>query len=582
MRSVVVLLTALCVGVGSGFVWAGEEGMIDKVCKAYGKVEALSSLKAFRTTGVIKYYGGGLSKYEFTDTLQFPAKARRVQEGVEGTFDKSGNLLVGEKGWSFRREAFRAMAPDELKAHQARFQAVDWLGRLKRGEQKYETVADAKFDEVECAGIALTGLPKRKVKLYFDKSTWLLYRREEEATNRDGSIAERYTLYEDYEAFEGVQFPLTRTVYANQLVPRTKIEKFRLVQKVLIDEIQFTPEIEEGTFKEPVDLFHVGGLDAEAGKERAQKLLEFFKGRRDPNMAGWACKALAELKAQEALKVLEDSRDKELRHYAYLGQIRMDRQAGVPENFQAVALKRKVDIALGYTESEDKISVRYAGSSGVRIELGGVSLFINAFYQPGLFHTAYPGLDPKTVLQADVLLFTHAHRDHFDPWLTAEILQRTQAKVAGPPTVIALLKERGIAEDRLIPLSPGKEKPVKVQVGKAEVEAFPVDQVNETTEKGKPEHIVFRVKVGELSVLHLGEAREPKGMEAETVAGARIVILPHWMLKEKHREFFKKTGVRYMIPTCFIDTPGMYGSMKNLGELWRKLVPLLPGHTVVF
>jgi len=567
----------------SGAVWAGDEEFIGKISEAHGKVDAMGAAKEWGLTGVLKWYMGGLAKYDYTVKVRFPDQYRMWLEGFEGTFSKSGRFVQGSKGWIFQQDATRPMASDEVESIKDLLLDLDVLGRLKRGEQKFERLPDSKFEEVECASIRLLGDEDREIKLHFDKSSWLLYRRDETVTKRAGEVQAEYTIFEDYEEMEGQQVALTRTTYVNQLIQGTKEEKFQLVEKIMVDEFTFSPEIAEGDFTAPEDPFTVRGLSPEEGKARAEKLLEFFKGRRNPNLAGWACRALAELQARDALKTLEDSDNKDLQHYGYQALIRMGSQTGVPEEHQARAWKKKVDQALGYPAGKGGIAVKFAGAAGARVDIDGTSLFFDAFFQPGLFNTAYPAIDPGSVVQAGLLLVTHAHRDHFDPRITANVAKRTKAKVVAPPTVLAMLKKEGVPEDQLVAVSPTEEKPASVTVGKARVTAFAVPPSGKFTKTGKPEHVVFLVQVGEKKLLHFGDAGDPKPLqEIESVRGADVIFLPHWMLKHKHLEVFKILVPRYMVPTRFMDTPGSYGSMKNLRDIFKKIVPLLPGHEVEF
>ncbi|MHC4599835.1 MAG: MBL fold metallo-hydrolase, partial [Planctomycetota bacterium] len=391
-----------------------------------------------------------------------------------------------------------------------------------------------------------------------------------------------YTIFEDYEEIEGIQIAHVQKIYVNQLLEDEESEKFRLAQKLEIDEFTLSPEIEEGWFDPPDDPFDVGGLNPDSAKTRAEKLLAFFKGRRNPNKAGWACTAIARLQAREAIGTLVESKNKEIAHYGHLALIRSGSSAEIPEDYRASTYKRKVDVSLGYSKGTGQLSVRFVGCGGVRLDAQDTTLFVDAIYQPRLFNTACPALDTKAIVKADALFFTHAHRDHFDPWAAADVLKRTGAVAVGPPTVIALLKKEGIADDRLISLAPEKKKPAREKVGKVEIEAHAVGHAGKFTKKGKPEHLAFILRIGAIMVVHFGAAGEIKDMDEEAAKGAEIFFLPTGMLVEKNREFFKSTGVRYFVPTRFRDGQGSYGSVIGLRDRFQKVVPMLPGQELTF
>ncbi|MHC4778094.1 MAG: hypothetical protein ACYTFG_05890, partial [Planctomycetota bacterium] len=316
-----VLLASLLIVSG---LHAQDGELIDKVSKAYGKSDAFSSAKGFSMVAVLKWMGGGLAKYDYYVDVRYPKDFSSYLEGFDGTFGTQGRLVLGDRGWSYQKEVPRPMAPDEVASAHRSITDFDWLGRLKRGELKFEILPDTEFEGVGFASIRLLGEEDREIKLHFDKETWLLHRRDETVTNRDGSQSSEYTIYEEYEDFDGFKIAVLEKTYVNQIIKGTeKKEKFQLVQKVEIDEFNFSPEFEEGVFDEPPDPFTVEGLSAADAEKRAEELLKFFKGRKNPNQAGWACRALAKMQARSAIKKLMESDNKEVAHYGYLAQIRM-------------------------------------------------------------------------------------------------------------------------------------------------------------------------------------------------------------------------------------------------------------------
>jgi L-ascorbate metabolism protein UlaG (beta-lactamase superfamily) len=85
-------------------------------------------------------------------------------------------------------------------------------------------------------------------------------------------------------------------------------------------------------------------------------------------------------------------------------------------------------------------SITLIGNAGFRLSDGPVNLFIDAFYQPIAGVAAPPRLRTADVEAAELILFTHAHGDHFDHRQAAAVACRTGAVVAGPASVIGSLK----------------------------------------------------------------------------------------------------------------------------------------------
>ena len=77
------------------------------------------------------------------------------------------------------------------------------------------------------------------------------------------------------------------------------------------------------------------------------------------------------------------------------------------------------------------------------------------------YHRSIPSPVKAGDVKADFLLFTHEHRDHLDPDSVPEIAEMNPtAKFVGPPSCISILKEMGIAAERLIPIRRGQVQKV--------------------------------------------------------------------------------------------------------------------------
>lgn len=574
----IVLIGAAFFFLLSGAARAGDEEILSKIGEAYGDLEALQNAEAYGFLGVLKWYGSGMMKFDYRIQARFPDRVRTTLEGMAGTYHSQGQLVAGTRGWSFQKEACRPLAPDEIEGALQSLADARLLAELVAGKRKWERVEDQTFDGIDCASLRLLGEEDRDITLHFDKSTWLLYRQDESTRGREGGRSAEYTVFEDYDEFNGIKVALTRQTYILHHLKNLMQDRYDLVQKVLVDEVTFEPEIEASTFQPPEDIFDVAGVGSDASEERIQALLACFQGRRDPNKAGWACRALAALDATDAVAQLATSTDKEVLHYAHLARIRMGTTEGLPDKYSVSYWKDLAARAPGNDSGPEAWDLTFLGSEGVRLETGGKTLFLNAFYQPRLFHTSFPALLPEDVDKADALLYTSAHRDIFDPWQTLKVVEKTGAVVVGPPAVIRLMKERGVAEEKLVELQPKTGFPVSYQNGEMKAEAYAVAHSGDFIKDGAPDHVAYVVTVGERKVVHFGNASEPKGMGEDAAKDADLVFLPAWMVVLKNEEFLKSIGARYLIPVHAPDTPDAYGPMENLRTNFPRVVPLLPGH----
>jgi len=93
------------------------------------------------------------------------------------------------------------------------------------------------------------------------------------------------------------------------------------------------------------------------------------------------------------------------------------------------------------------------GNEGFLVETGEARILIDAFYGaiPGLASAAALGADG--IGQADLILVTHDHWDHFSAHEVADVANRTGARVAGPAAAINALR-RNVPAAQLVKLEP--------------------------------------------------------------------------------------------------------------------------------
>ena len=80
------------------------------------------------------------------------------------------------------------------------------------------------------------------------------------------------------------------------------------------------------------------------------------------------------------------------------------------------------------------MKLKRTANAGVLLELDGVSILLDGVCREVKPYPATP-LEERTLLSAcwpDVVAYTHAHKDHFDPVYAAEYIRQTNRVILGP------------------------------------------------------------------------------------------------------------------------------------------------------
>lgn len=104
------------------------------------------------------------------------------------------------------------------------------------------------------------------------------------------------------------------------------------------------------------------------------------------------------------------------------------------------------------------IPVRLLGQSGCRLEFPDSTVYLDPYLShsvqeldaPDLVRLTPIPLQPSQVDDADWVLITHDHIDHCDPQTLPELaVASPNARFVGPPSVLRLLAQWGVSDDRL-------------------------------------------------------------------------------------------------------------------------------------
>ena len=94
------------------------------------------------------------------------------------------------------------------------------------------------------------------------------------------------------------------------------------------------------------------------------------------------------------------------------------------------------------------------GNEGFRLRAGETRIFIDAFFHPFGEEAERLAWRAADIRQADLILVTHAHYDHFDADAVVDVATRTGARVIGPRAVVRAIGRR-LAADAMIELEAG-------------------------------------------------------------------------------------------------------------------------------
>lgn len=189
-------------------------------------------------------------------------------------------------------------------------------------------------------------------------------------------------------------------------------------------------------------------------------------------------------------------------------------------------------------------SITFVGNEGVLAENAGSAVLIDALFGDG---AAAFATTPRAVIDAvemarapfdtaDVVLATHFHPDHFNPYSVARYLQHNAAaRFVSTPQSCDLLAAKAPVYDsfaaRVEALAPGEGGRVSTAAGDVVVEAFGLShgKVN----YGDVQHLGFVVDVGGVTVLHLGDGIiAERSLRSAGVLDRDIdaAVLPFWFL----------------------------------------------------
>jgi hypothetical protein len=209
--SIALLIFALLPALLAAAPGADEaKGIVEKGIKAQGGADKLAKLKAGRLNAKGKGDFPMIGEQEFTieDTWQGPDHYKTVIEmTIGGQAVKITQTLNGKEGWIAVNDMVMDTPAKELAEfkEQAYAENLDRLGFIKEDGYKLDVLKEIKIDDKPAVGVVVSSKDHRDVKLYFDKDSGLLVKREHEVVDEGGNKVNQEVFFSDYKDKDGLK-----------------------------------------------------------------------------------------------------------------------------------------------------------------------------------------------------------------------------------------------------------------------------------------------------------------------------------------------------------------------------------------
>lgn len=184
------------------------------------------------------------------------------------------------------------------------------------------------------------------------------------------------------------------------------------------------------------------------------------------------------------------------------------------------------------------MELRRTANAGVLLKLDGVSILLDGVCREV---SPYPATPPEerallTASWPDVVAFTHAHKDHYDPVYAAEYQKQTNGVVLGPqtlPGVTATTEARQVGAVKIMPIpsrhigAAGKDTPHVGFVIEGTKTVWFTGDASVSQWKGKPE-----LPAPDVVIVPYAYANTPTSWAFTKSLQAQVVLL-HMPVREQ-------------------------------------------------
>ena len=186
------------------------KAVIDKALKAHGGADNITKYKAATSKVKGTFYGSG-QEISFTGDYASQApgqRANRIEAEVNGMKFAFAQVVNGDRGWKKTNDQVEELDKDTLAEEKERTYS-DWLSSLaplRDKEFKLSTLGESKIGKQTAVGVNVARKDHRDVKLFFDKASGLLLKKETRLKDIEGGReVNQETFYHDYKIVQGVQ-----------------------------------------------------------------------------------------------------------------------------------------------------------------------------------------------------------------------------------------------------------------------------------------------------------------------------------------------------------------------------------------
>ncbi len=183
--------------------------VIVKYTDALGEKDKLAAITSVSMTGISERNGNEI----ITQITKVQDKLYRSD--VNFGMGTMATIVTADKGWRQNPRnggAFEPMTDEQLKAQQYQMDCVSPLVDYASKGHKAALIGKETVDGIECWKIKLTSNGGKEISYWIDAKTNLLYQSSQKSSMGRGGETEITTVFKDYKAVEGVQFPFSTEI----------------------------------------------------------------------------------------------------------------------------------------------------------------------------------------------------------------------------------------------------------------------------------------------------------------------------------------------------------------------------------
>jgi hypothetical protein len=241
-----VVFTLLPGGVGPTWAQVKARRILEKAVKAQGGEANIAKRNVMRVMlkGKVTIPNLGEQEVIIEDTWQMPGQYKHVMETeVNGKKARQTFVVNGNKGWGSLNGQVQAMTAKELAEflEEKYGEDLDRLAFRKEKGHNLTVLMEIKINGRPAVGVEVESKGHRAVKLYFDKATGMLVKRERQVLGNTGKLETQEVFFSDYKAQDGV--PHWRKIAA-------KLDGKQFIE-AKVTEIKFFKKLDNKVFAKP-------------------------------------------------------------------------------------------------------------------------------------------------------------------------------------------------------------------------------------------------------------------------------------------------------------------------------------------